>query len=128
VSEIDATRSDRLEDWLFAILRFAVTRTGSDRAAVLGLAELLDGSNASAHGFSFFARSSAEICAAIADEDAPDRDAILRRFAARLQEPRLRVAFTAATGVTKRQTSEQRTRARLWDGLVSPTPTRARCF
>jgi hypothetical protein len=125
VSEIDATRSGRLEDWLFAILRFAVTRTESDRAAVLGLAELLDGTPA--HGFSFFARSSAEICDAIAEEEAPDRSATLRRFAARLPEPRLRAAFDAAVGPGKTRGDAKTTRARLWNGLASPGSTGARC-
>ena len=65
-----ATSRVPIDDWLLAVLRFAVTRDEADRSAVLVLAEAMDRSGASParpSSFEFFRRSSIELCRAIVD-------------------------------------------------------------
>src|SRR5690349_7584214 len=62
----------RIREWLLAILRFAVTLSDSDRAAVLAAAADLDGWRpyVSAPAFDYFRRTSAELCEAIGTANA----------------------------------------------------------
>ena len=92
-------QTHRVDDWLLAILRFSLTLQAKDKAAVQAMADELDrlGFVARRPEFSFFLRTSTELCNAIADLSYPERNAVLRRHLARIEDPRLRVAFSAAT-------------------------------
>ncbi|MCC8960354.1 hypothetical protein H8B02_45235 [Bradyrhizobium sp. Pear77] len=108
--------------WQLAMLRFAVTRDDADRMRVLAMAGELDRSGGSADGtFHFFRRTSAELCHAITGSDA-HAEAIVRRFEAQIENPRLRRAFEAAIGMDrpppKIVASRTRPRADLWRGLA----------
>jgi hypothetical protein len=105
-------RDRKVREWLLLLLRFAVTREPSDRAAALAVAEELDslGMRRKRMAPSFFLRTSSEVCEAILAagdghnvDDENDR-AVLRRHVARIDDPRLSRAFEAAVGLL--ETSE----------------------
>jgi uncharacterized protein (DUF736 family) len=90
-----------LRPWQLAMLRFAVTLDNADRLAVLMIAREIDridprcGSNPD---FRFFRRTSAELCAAIM-RPSEEASAVLDRYLARIDDPRLRRIFAAAFDV-----------------------------
>ena len=89
----------KVNDWLLALLRFAVTLHNADKFAVLLMAEEIDelGSRADAQpGFNFFRRASTELCSAIVDKRNPKRSAVLHLHLKRISDGRLRRAFAAA--------------------------------
>lgn len=89
-----------LHAWKLALLRFAVTRDESDRLNVAALAAELDrlgGRRTADETFHFFRRTSSQLCAAISEHNAAD---MLERFCKQIEEPRLRLAFAAAVGIT----------------------------
>lgn len=90
-------RWQKVREWLLALLRFAVTLEPAERATVLALADEMDrlGFVAKKPEFSFFLRTSTDICHAVADCDRAGRKEILWRHVARIDEPRLRRAFAA---------------------------------
>ena len=112
-----------LRAWQLALLRFAVTLDDADRLAVMAIAGGIDGLRP-AHGdkpdFGFFRRTSAELCAAILQPNGLDA-AALRQFLARIDDGRLRRAFTAAidTGEPKTSSSVKpfKRGSGLWRGL-----------
>jgi hypothetical protein len=117
-------------NWLLAILRFAVTRAPSDRESVIALAQRMDRAGSGGHptGFTYFVRTSAEFCDAIAagaDAGEPHR---LNRHLGMIDDRRLREALAAAVDpermVAKRAEAKARDRAALWKGLAS-RPTHA---
>jgi hypothetical protein len=111
----------RIRDWLFALLRFAVTLDPDERMVALSLARCLDRSGPPT-GFNFFVRTSVEVSAAIADRGAPQSDAVLRRHAARIDDARLARAFIAATELDCRPAVTRAAcwkRPDLWRGLAS---------
>ena len=87
-----------LRAWQLAILRFAVTLDNADRLAVLMIAAELDGIGPGQDNkpeFSFFRKTSAELCAAILRPNelaAP----ILHQYLARIDDDRLKRTFLAA--------------------------------
>jgi len=91
--------AEKVDDWLLAILRFAITLRRDDRAAVMAKAQVLDLSHSEwpRKSFAFFKRTSLELCDAIADKTSPNRGVIIRRQLARIDNPRLRQAFEAAS-------------------------------
>lgn len=95
--------SDRLfHAWKLALLRFAVTRDEADRLNVAALAAELDrlgGRRTADETFHFFRRTSSQLCAAISGQPQNAAD-ILDRFCRQIEEPRLRLAFAAAVGIT----------------------------
>lgn len=95
--------SDRLlHAWKLALLRLAVTRDEADRLNVAALAAELDrlgGRRTADETFHFFRRTSSQLCAAISGEPQNASD-ILDRFCQQIEEPRLRLAFAAAVGIT----------------------------
>lgn len=120
----DDRHSGRLDDWLFATLRFAVTRKPCDRATVLTLAEELDRLGAPFGSvpttFTFFARTSTALCNAIASGDAAGKLDALRVHLATINDGRLRRALEAAIGMdaeAKRPRSRQPNPTHLWRGL-----------
>jgi hypothetical protein len=111
----------RVQEWLLAILRFAITRARKDEAAVLGLASEIDslGLQPGLAGPSFFRRTSSEICAAITASDNPQRSAILTKHLARIEDSRLRRAVQAACDLDAPPPSSSHAdkRQHLWAGL-----------
>ena len=114
----------KIADWLFAVLRFAVTRKQTDRAAVIAVARQMDrlGARSGETQFGFFFRRSVEFCDAIADEDHPARLASLRRQMKAIDDARLRRAFEAVLEIdpaeTQRRGSRRRKRQNLFKGLA----------
>jgi len=91
-----------LHAWKLALLRFALTRDESDRLNVAALAAELDrlGGRRTAHeAFHFFRRTSSRLCAAINGQSQNAADT-LDRFCKQIEEPRLRLAFAVAAGIT----------------------------
>ncbi|VIO66298.1 hypothetical protein CI1B_14180 [Bradyrhizobium ivorense] len=112
-----------LRAWQLAVLRFAVTLDDDDRMHVLAVAGEVDRlSGASEDSFHFFRRTTAEMCQAIAGQDAHG-ETVIQRFLAQLDNPRLRRAFEAA--ITKDRTPPKIVTSRLkpgndlWRGLPS---------
>jgi hypothetical protein len=113
----------KIDDWLLAILRFAITFERDDRAAVMVKAQELDWprSRRRKAEFAFFTRTSLELCNAITDKTDPKRGVIIRRQLARIENPRLRSAFEAASelesGVFRAPLPKKRWQDDLWKGL-----------
>jgi hypothetical protein len=117
-----------LRAWQLAILRFAVTLDNADRLAVLMIAAELDGVSPKRDNkpeFSFFRKSSAELCAAISRPDELTA-AVLRQYLGRIDDDRLRRICAAAMEANQPKASSARKPARrnngLWKGL-SPRDT-----
>jgi hypothetical protein len=90
-------RAKTLRAWQLAILRFAVTLDNADRLAVMAIAGEIDRlgpPHDSKPDFSFFHRTSAELCAAIVtpNELSPT---VLRQYLARIDDDRLKHVFAA---------------------------------
>jgi hypothetical protein len=113
--------SAAVQEWLLAILRFAVTLNGADRAAILATAGEMDRRGS---GFTFFVRMSVKLADAIVARDRADARAILRVFIRRMDCLLLRRAFEAVLCIkppgADRRTISARSREMLWQGL----PTR----
>lgn len=113
-----------LRAWQLAILRFAVTLDNAARLAVMAIANEIDRlapQSAAEPDFSFFRRTSAELCAAIR---VPNELAsmVLRRHLAQIDDDRLRRAFAAALEIDRPKISIARPIKRdseLWQGLSS---------
>jgi hypothetical protein len=117
-----------VREWLLLVLRFAVTLEPSDRAAVLGMADELDslGMRWRPAAPDFFLRTSEELCQAILTAGDGQGNFVLRRHIARIDDPRLRLAFQAAVGIgpgfqppptrKRKKTSKGR---HLWKGVSS---------
>jgi hypothetical protein len=114
-----------LRAWQLAILRFAVTLDNADRLAVLMIAAELDGVGPKPDNkseFSFFRKTSAELCAAILrpNELTPT---VLRQYLGRIDDDRLRRIFAAAMETDQPKRSSVRKPAKrdngLWKGLSS---------
>lgn len=122
----DDWQSKKVREWLLAVLRFAVTRDGADRATVFVLAQEMDRLDPGIRlpAFSYFIRTSAELCNAIAGTDNPHIASIFRRHLERIDDPRLRRALAAAAGIDQSPPStiegnpaRKRDRKDLWKGL-----------
>jgi hypothetical protein len=87
----------KIREWLLALLRFSLTLESGDRAAVTAIADEMDrlGFVAKKPGFSFFLRTSIDVCDAVADLEQAGRKQILREHLARIDDLRLRRAFLA---------------------------------
>ena len=90
-------RAKTLRAWQLAILRFAVTLDNADRLAVMAIAGEIDRlgpPHDSKPDFSFFHRTSAELCAALLtpNELSPT---VLRQYLARIDDDRLKHVFAA---------------------------------
>jgi hypothetical protein len=95
----------RVKNWLLAVLRFSVTFEGEDRSDVMARADDIDrlGFVARKPEFSFFLRTSIELCDAIENLAYAGRHEVLRRHLARIDDPRLRRAFSAAVVLEQRE-------------------------
>ena len=114
-----------LRAWQLAILRFAVTLDSADRLAVMAIATEIDRLDPQQQGkpdFNFFRRTSAELCAAIAQ---PGESAakLLRQYLVQIDDDRLKRVFTAAIEDTQPKapavSKPFKRRDSLWKGLPS---------
>jgi hypothetical protein len=114
-----------LRAWQLAILRFAVTLDNADRLAIMAIASEIDRLGPQHDGkpdFSFFRRTSAELCAAILqpNELTPT---VLRQYLARIDDDRLKHVFAATIEAGQpKESSVSKPFKRdngLWKGLSS---------
>jgi len=90
----------KLQQWQLRLLRFAFTCHPDDRAAALSLAIELDAlGRGGFSAFSFFSRTSWEVCEAVLARGNQRSEAALRRHASRIEHPQLRRAFRSAVGL-----------------------------
>lgn len=114
----------KIEGWLFAILRFAITPEQTNRAFVMAVARQMDRPGSSFRGtqFGFFVRTSIEFCDAIAAADHPEKLASLRHQIKRIDNPRLRRAFEGVLEIDWPETPPSAPRGRdrqhLFKGLA----------
>jgi hypothetical protein len=111
--------------WQLAILRFAVTLDNADRLAVLMIAAELDGVGPKPDNkpeFSFFRKTSAELCAAILRPNEMT-SSLLRQYLARIDDDRLKRIFAAAIETDQPKASSVGKPVKrdngLWKGLSS---------
>ncbi len=111
----------QVREWLFLLLRFAITLDPEDELAVLMMANGIDslGRKWGRAAPTFFRRSSDEVCKAVTDLDDPKREAILKTHIRRIEHLGLRRAFQAAVHSEERaqRAPEQSNRPDLWAGL-----------
>jgi hypothetical protein len=83
--QFSARYERRLEEWQFLLLRFAITRDTIDRATAESAARQLD-AVALAHtaSFTYFLRTTTDVCSAIADPRAQHGKLILQAFVSRV--------------------------------------------
>lgn len=119
------THVKTLRAWQLAMLRFAVTLDHADRLAVLMIAAEIDRSGSTQDNksaFSFFRKTSAELCAAIL-RPSEAASTILRQHLARIDDGRLKRCLAAAlesNEPTAPSASKPVKRAdNLWRGLSS---------
>jgi hypothetical protein len=114
-------RAKQVTEWLFLLLRFAITREPEDELAVLMMANGIDalGRQWGRAGPTFFRRSSEEVCKAITALDDPKREAVLKNHIRRIEHPGLRRAFQAAIycGHRAPQAPDRSNRQDLWASL-----------
>jgi hypothetical protein len=117
--------------WHMAILRFAVTRKDADRLSVLFIAaeiDRLDRQYKSEPDFSFFRRTSSQLCAAIL-ERSETAGTILRQYLARIDDARLKRVLAAALRIDCSEPAPARgprtSSPALWKGLPSRGGIRA---
>jgi len=117
-----------VRQWLFAMLRFALTLESTDRAAVIDLAGVMDrlSSPGAPAGFTFFVRTSIQVCDAIVAKDGAQSSATLRAFLRKIDDLLLRRSFEAALGVkpppANRRVLSNVGRENLWKGLPARRP------
>jgi hypothetical protein len=90
----DQQNRQKIDDWLLALLRFAITRDTVDQTAAVEIARPLDaGKVAATRCGTFFVRTTAEVYQAIDWANNRSRISILRRHLARIENPRFAVPF-----------------------------------
>jgi hypothetical protein len=113
----------RIVEWLFLLLRFAITRDPIDRAAALAAAMPLDeAATPHVRTFAYFARTTGQICAAIIGVRDEHACSMLQNFLERIDDERLRAAFSACLDLQVApsrvpQRATWRDRHDLWRGL-----------
>ena len=118
-----------LRAWHLAILRFALTRENADRLGVLAIANEIDrlGRGDVGSAFSFFRRTSAELCGAMLRQREGD-DIVLSRYLAQIDDARLHQALAAALDRPRQPAlviSRSGPNQGLWRGLPSRGISRA---
>ena len=110
--------------WQLALLRFALTRDGADRMALLAIAGQLDapGCHSSTRpAFKFFHQASVALCQAIVDPQHPGGRAVLRQHVNRSEGERLKrvlaTAFAIDMSEAKPPPAPSRPNHDLWRGL-----------
>jgi hypothetical protein len=119
--DLQDRRERQVREWLFLLLRFAITREPEDELAVLMTANGIDslGRQWERAAPTFFRRSSEEVCKAIAALSDPTREAVLKKHIRRIEHPGLRRAFQAAVHCEQKtpQASDRSNRQDLWESL-----------
>jgi hypothetical protein len=98
----------RMRHWQLAVLRFAITLADADRDIILAIASEIDrlGGDISRPTFTYFARTSTEVCHALANADPVTSRATLARYVEQVDDPRLKavlaVAFELEDGAARR--------------------------
>jgi hypothetical protein len=113
-----------LHTWQLALLRFAVTRDESDRLNVAALAAELDhlgGRRHAGDSLHFFRRASSQLCAAIGGQH---QNAAAILDGKQIEDPRLRLAFTAAVGMTHSEPAPSQLRPKRNPDLFRGLPAR----
>jgi hypothetical protein len=112
--------------WLLAVLRFATTLDDDDKLIVFAAAAEIDrlSSHHAGHGgFKFFYRTSAEVCAAIANPRQAGSVTVIRRHLERIKEERIKRALIGileieeAAAKAKGRSLKAKPRDDLWKGL-----------
>lgn len=112
-----------VQDWLFLVLRYAVSREVRDREAVLDLAAKMDtlGKKRGQETFRFFRSHSERLCAAIAAPDTPGRREMLMAHARRIGQCPLQRAFLLMCRLESHGkvagSGRTNSRSALWKGL-----------
>jgi hypothetical protein len=117
-------RDDMVRDWLFLVLRYAVSREAQDRRTVLDLAAKMDtlGKERDREAFRFFRDHSERLCAAIAAPDTLGRRRILLARARMIGQRPLQRAFLLTCRLELREKvfsgfGTASDRSGLWKGL-----------
>jgi hypothetical protein len=120
----DEEQRRKVMNWLFLLLRYAITRAENDRAAVCATAAELDSPATPCQtGHGFFLKTSRAVCLAILEQDDPRSFAVLKQHSERIDDPRLKRCFCAAIGLAElSRVADNRARERskhssLWRGL-----------
>ena len=116
-----------LRSWHLAILRFALTREHADWLNVLAAAHETDRlGRPDHHGvrFEFFRRTSTELCQAILHREQASREPMLRRYLARIDNPKLKRALTLAMDLEPEERAAKRPKP--YSALWRAQPTRQR--
>jgi len=121
MSQSDQLPHRLLRAWQLALLRFAVTRDESDGTNVAALATELDRNGG--HSLHFFRRTSTQICSAISGQN-QNAGTILEAYCQQIDEPRLRLAFAAATGLAHSVTAAPQARPKRNPDLFKGLPAR----
>lgn len=115
---------DLVQDWLFLVLRYAVSGEARDREAVLELAAKMDtlDRQREQETFRFFRSYSDRLCAAIAAPDTPGHRETLMAHARRIGQSPLQQAFLLICRLETREKVVPRagrtnSRSELWKGL-----------
>jgi hypothetical protein len=113
-----------VRDWLFLVLRYAVSREAQDRRTVLDLAAKMDtlGKERDREAFRFFRDHSERLCAAIAAPDTLGRRRILLAHARMIGQRPLQRAFLLTCRLELREKvfsgfGTASDRSGLWKGL-----------
>jgi hypothetical protein len=124
-----------LRAWQFALLRYAVTLDHADRMNVMAIAKEIDRGRrgpAERANFSFFRKTSADLCAAIPRQDEA-AGTVLRQYLAQIEDDRLKRAFAGAIEMDHQALPVRKLRkpnddSGLWQGLAprSSAPSSAR--
>jgi hypothetical protein len=115
-----------VKDWLFLVLRYAISRRQQDRQVVLEFAARMDTLSAERgrDTFRFFRDASARLCDAVLAPDEPRHRLTILAHSRRIDEARFRQVFLLACGLDpkekKRMVAVPRKasgRDALWKGL-----------
>lgn len=115
---------DMVQDWLFLLLRYAISREARNRAEVLELAAKMDtlGGEREQETFRFFRSYSERLCVAIAAPDMPGHRETLVAHARRIGQSPLQQAFLLIFRFESREKAisgsvRSNNRSELWKGL-----------
>jgi hypothetical protein len=122
-----------LRAWHLAILRFALTRDNADRLSVRAIANEIDKlgrQHQAREGFSFFRKTSTELCVAILRRQEDDA-VILNRYLTQVDDAGLQRSLAAALDIPEPVSVSNPVRKRtgpnpdLWRGLPSRAGARS---
>jgi hypothetical protein len=123
---ISSLELERIENWLLAILRFAITQDETDRIAMMAAAANMDrpGKHSTQSDFSFFVRTSKEISDLIAGNNSSAKIAALRQCVRETGNERLWRALEAVLEIARPATEPPKRRHQYADDLWRGLPIR----